>query len=62
MPASKEEVQIIIDTLKANLTVIKLVRDSLDSQQQRDMLYPIIVQLRDLCDVCIPSLEPKIKQ
>jgi len=62
MPACKEEVQIIIDTLKANLTVIKQVRDTLNNEQQSNMLYPIVTQLRDLCNTCIPVLKPEIKE
>jgi hypothetical protein len=62
MPACKEEVQIIIETLKANLTVIKQVRDALSNEEQSDILYPIILQLRDLCDTCIPVLKPNSKE
>jgi hypothetical protein len=62
MPACKEEVQIIIETLKANLTVIKQVRDVLSNEEQSDMLYPIVIQLRDLCNTCIPALKPKLKE
>ena len=48
MPASKEEINIIIETLQANLTVIKQCKESLSSDEQNDILYPMIIQLRDL--------------
>ena len=58
MPASKEEININIETLQANLTVIKQCRESLSSNEQNDILYPMIIQLRDLCDICIPAFKP----
>ena len=58
MPASKEEINIIIETLQANLTVIKQCKESLSSDEQNDILYTMIIQLRDLCDICIPAFKP----
>ena len=57
MPATTEEINIIIQTLQANLEVFKKCRDLLDKNEQNEILYPMVIELRNLCETCIPTLK-----
>ena len=57
MPATTEEINIIIQALQANLEVFKKCRDLLDKNEQNEILYPMVVELRNLCETCIPTLK-----
>ena len=56
MPATTEEINVIIQALQANLEVFKKCRDLLDRNEQNEVLYPMVVELRNLCETCIPIL------
>ena len=55
----KSEVDILIQALQANLDIFNKCRSQLTEKEQDEILYPIILQLRKLCDTCIPVLKPK---
>jgi len=53
-----QELDIIIQALEGNLKVFKMIKEELNNKQKRDILYPMVIELRDLCDVCIPVFKP----
>ena len=53
-----QELDIIIQALEGNLKVFKMIKKELNNKQKRDILYPMVIELRDLCDVCIPAFKP----
>jgi rRNA-processing protein FCF1 len=52
-----KELDILIQCLQANLDIINRCKDSLNSNEQVKVLYPVIVELKNLCDTCIPILK-----
>jgi len=53
-----QELDIVIQALEANLQVFKTIQKELNSTQRKEVLYPMMVELRNLCDVCIPAFKP----
>ena len=49
-----KELDILIQCLQANLDIINKCKDNLNSNDQSKVLYPVIIELRKLCDTCIP--------
>ena len=53
-----EEVKVLdimITTLESNLKIIKLIKDNLNNEEQEKAIYPIMYELKQVCDVCINS-------
>jgi glutaredoxin-related protein len=50
---------VVITTLEANVKMFKQIRDKLNEDEQQKILLPIMVELRNLCDVCIPVFKSK---
>ena len=53
-----QELDIVIQALEANLQVFKMIQKGLNDTQRKEVLYPMMVELRNLCDVCIPAFKP----
>ena len=53
-----QELDIVIQALEANLQVFKTIQKELNSTQRKEVLYPMMVELRNLCDICIPAFKP----
>jgi len=53
-----QELDIVIQALEANLQVFKTIQKELNNTQRKEVLYPMMVELRNLCDVCIPAFKP----
>ena len=53
-----QELDIVIQALEAYLQVFKTIQKELNSTQRKEVLYPMMVELRNLCDVCIPAFKP----
>lgn len=60
MMSNKElqELDVVIQALEANLQVFKTIQNELNDKQRKEVLYPMMVELRNLCDVCIPAFKP----
>ena len=56
-----QELDIIIQALESNLMVFKMIQKGLNIKEKRKVLYPIMIELRNLCDVCIPAFKPTEK-
>ena len=54
----KEHLDIVIQALEGNLKIFKLFRDELSNKQQKDLLYPMVLELKNLCEECIPVFQP----
>jgi|TARA_R110000824_G_scaffold212337_1_gene398520 hypothetical protein len=52
-----KELDILVQCLQANLEIINKCKDNLQSKEQAKVLYPIMIELRKLCDNCIPILK-----
>ena len=55
----RNEIDILIQALEANLEIFNKCRSQLTEEEQDEVLYPIILQLKNLCDTCLPVLKPK---
>jgi len=55
----KNEVDILIQALESNLEIFNKCKSQLTLKEQDEVLYPIILQLRNLCNTCLPVLKPK---
>ena len=56
-----QELDIMIQALESNLMVFKMIQKELNNKEKREVLYPIMMELRTLCDVCIPAFKPTEK-
>lgn len=56
-----QELDIMIQALESNLMVFKMIQKELNNKEKRKVLYPIMMELRTLCDVCIPAFKPTEK-
>ena len=56
-----QELDIMIQALESNLMVFKMIQKKLNNKEKREILYPIMMELRTLCDVCIPAFKPTEK-
>ena len=56
-----QELDIMIQALESNLMVFKMIQKELNNKEKREILYPIMMELRTLCDVCIPDFKPTEK-
>jgi uncharacterized protein YlxP (DUF503 family) len=56
-----QELDIMIQALESNLMVFKMIQKKLNTKEKREVLYPIMMELRTLCDVCIPAFKPTEK-
>ena len=56
-----QELDIMIQALESNLLIFKLIQKELNTKEKREVLYPIMMELRTLCDVCIPAFKPTEK-
>jgi|TARA_R110000744_G_scaffold32597_2_gene76304 uncharacterized protein YlxP (DUF503 family) len=56
-----QELDIMIQALESNLMVFKMIQKELNNKEKREILYPIMMELRTLCDVCIPAFKPTEK-
>ena len=56
-----QELDIMIQALESNLMVFKMIQKELNNKEKREVLYPIMMELRNLCDVCIPAFKPTEK-
>ena len=56
-----QELDIMIQALESNLMVFKMIQKELNIKEKREVLYPIMMELRTLCDVCIPAFKPTEK-
>jgi uncharacterized protein YlxP (DUF503 family) len=56
-----QELDIMIQALESNLMVFKMIQKELNNKEKRKILYPIMMELRTLCDVCIPAFKPTEK-
>ena len=54
----KEHLDIVIKALEGNLKIFKLFRNELSNKQQKDLLYPMVLELKNLCEECIPVFQP----
>ena len=52
-----KELDILMQCLQANLDILNKCKDNLNSNEQVKVLYPVVVELRKLCDTCIPILK-----
>ena len=55
----RNEIDILIQALEANLEIFNKCKSQLTEKEQDEVLYPIILQLKSLCETCIPVLKPK---
>ena len=55
----RNEIDILVQALEANLEIFNKCKNQLTEKEQDEVLYPIILQLKSLCETCIPVLEPK---
>ena len=55
----RNEINILVQALEANLEIFNKCKNQLTEKEQDEVLYPIILQLKSLCETCIPVLEPK---
>ena len=55
----QNEIDILIQALEANLKIFYKCRNELTHKEQNDILYPIILQLKSLCETCISVYQPK---
>ncbi len=55
----RNEIDILIQALEANLEILNKCKSQLTEKEQDEVLYPIILQLKSLCETCIPVLKPK---
>tara|TARA_R110000751_G_scaffold17863_7_gene54646 strand:- start:3329 stop:3502 length:174 start_codon:yes stop_codon:yes gene_type:complete len=53
-----KELELLITALEANLEVFKMFNKDLNLNNRRELLYPILIQLEQLCKECIPSFRP----
>ena len=56
-----QELDIMIQALESNLLIFKMIQKELNTKEKREVLYPIMMELRSLCDVCIPAFKPTEK-
>ena len=56
-----QELDIMIQALESNLLIFKMIQKELNTKEKREVLYPIMMELRTLCDVCIPAFKPTDK-
>ena len=56
-----QELDIMIQALESNLLIFKMIQKELNTKEKREVLYPIMIELRTLCDVCIPAFKPTEK-
>ena len=56
--AQDKELEILITALEANLEVFKMFNKDLNLNNRRELLYPILVQLKELCEESIPFFRP----
>ena len=59
--AQLQELDIMIQALESNLLIFKMIQKELNTKEKREVLYPIMMELRTLCDVCIPAFKPTEK-
>ena len=52
-----KELDILIQCLQENLDIINKCKDHLNSNEQSKVLYPVMIELKKLCDTCIPLLK-----
>ena len=55
----RNEINILVQALEANLEIFNQCKSQLTEREQEEVLYPIILQLKSLCETCIPVLKPK---
>ena len=55
----RNEINILVQALEANLEIFNKCKNQLTEKEQDEVLYPIILQLKNLCETCIPVLKPK---
>ena len=55
----RNEIDILVQALEANLVIFNKCKNQLTEKEQDEVLYPIILQLKNLCDTCLPALKPK---
>ena len=56
-----QELDRMIQALESNLLIFKMIQKELNTKEKREVLYPIMMELRTLCDVCIPAFKPTEK-
>ena len=56
--AQDKELELLITALEANLEVFKMFNKDLNLNNRRELLYPILVQLKELCEESIPFFRP----
>jgi hypothetical protein len=54
----RNEIDILVQALEANLEIFNQCKNKLTKKEQEEVLYPIILQLHNLCETCIPVLKP----
>ena len=54
----RNEIDILVQALEANLEIFNQCKNQLTEREQDEVLYPIILQLKSLCETCIPVLKP----
>ena len=54
----RNEIDILVQALEANLVIFNKCKNQLTEREQDEVLYPIILQLKNLCETCIPVLKP----
>ena len=55
----RNEINILVQALEANLEIFNQCKSQLTEREQEEVLYPVILQLKSLCETCIPVLKPK---
>ena len=50
-----QELDIMIQALESNLMVFKMIQKELNNKEKREILYPIMMELRTLCDAFKPT-------
>ena len=52
------EISIFIETLKANTELFNLCKENLNTDEQKEVLYLVSVELKKFCETCIESFKP----
>ena len=55
----RNEIDILVQALESNLVIFNKCKNQLTEREQDEVLYPIILQLKNLCDTCLPVLKTK---
>ena len=52
------EISIFIETLQANTELFNLCKENLNTDEQKEVLYLVSIELKKFCETCIESFKP----